>query len=252
MATGSDLEATRRSRIIPPLPTDILKPTLAERSPLSSSSAFKPAQDLVSAKVTPDRPLVIVDVDEVLALFVEGFERFVGHHGYEMRFDKFALFQNVYRKGDDNHIDMLVGKTLFDDFFRDGSDHMDPAPGAAEALAHLSNRADVVILTNAPEHGRDERARWLKRHGMDYPLVINSGLKGPAAAHLAARTNRPSVFIDDMIPNLDSVATDAPKIGRFQMVADQRLRHMAPSKPHAHERIDDWVHLQTALENALL
>lgn len=251
MATGSDLEATRRSPISPFLPTNILKPTLAQRSPLSSSSPFTPALDLVSAKVDPNRPLVIVDVDEVLALFVEGFERFVGHHGYEMRLNKFALFQNIYRKGEDNHIDMLVGKVLFDDFFREGSDHMDPAPGAAEALAALSNQADVVILTNAPEHGRFERARWLKRHGMDYPLVINSGLKGPAAAHLAARTNRPAAFIDDMIPNLDSVAADAPKVERFQMVADQRLRHMAPSKPHAHERIDDWKPLQTALEIAL-
>lgn len=168
-----------------------------------------------------------------------------------MRLTKFALFQNIFRKGDEHPIDMMVGKVLFDDFFRDGSDHMDPAPGAAEALASLSNRASVVILTNAPEHGRDERARWLKRHGMDYPLIINSGLKGPAAAHLAARTRKPSAFIDDMLPNLNSVAADAPLVNRFQMVADERLRPMAPSQTEAHPRIDEWHRLQVALETAL-
>jgi hypothetical protein len=108
-----------------------------------------------------------------------------------------------------------------------------------------------VILTNAPEHGRDERARWLKRHGMDYPLIINSGLKGPAAAHLAARTQKASAFIDDLLPNLSSVAADAPQIKRFQMVADPRLRPLAPSDPANHPRIDDWADLQTALEQHL-
>lgn len=231
--------------------TNILKPALVASNPLTSSAPYLPASDLQSAPVDAHRPLVIVDVDEVLALFMEGFQRFVEHHGYEMRLTKFALFQNIFRKGEDNHIDMLVGKVLFDDFFRDGSDHMDAAPGAAEALAALSARANVVILTNAPEHGRIERARWLKRQGMDYPLVINSGLKGPAAAHLAARTSRPSAFIDDMLPNLASVAADAPHIHRFQMVADERLRPLAPTNPDQHRRIDEWLKLQTALETAL-
>lgn len=184
-------------------------------------------------------------------MFMAGFQRFVERHGYEMRLTKFALFQNIYPKGGDQHIDLLVGKTLFDDFFRSGGADMDPTPGAADALSVLSNRASIVILTNAPEHGRDERARWLKRHGMDYPLIINSGLKGPAAAHLAARTQKASAFIDDLLPNLSSVAADAPQIKRFQMVADPRLRPLAPSDPANHTRIDDWADLQTALEQHL-
>jgi hypothetical protein len=129
-----------------------------------------------------------------------------------------------------------------------GGKDMEPAPGAADALASLSNRASIVILTNAPEHGRDERARWLKRHGMDYPLVINSGLKGPAAASLAARTQKASAFIDDLLPNLSSVAADAPGVKTFQMVADPRLRPLAPSDPDNHTRIDEWTLLHPALE----
>ena len=231
--------------------TNILKPPLAASIALTTSPSLNAPSDLKSAKIDSHRPLLIVDVDEVLALFMAGFQRFVERHGYEMRLTKFALFQNIYRPGDDQHIDMMVGKTLFDDFFLSGGKDMEPAPGAADALANLSNQASIVILTNAPEHGRDERARWLKRHGMDYPLVINSGLKGPAASSLAARTQKTSAFIDDLLPNLSSVAADAPQIRRFQMVADPRLRPLAPTDPDNHTRIDDWTLLHTALEDHL-
>ncbi|MBC7670306.1 MAG: hypothetical protein H7236_18065 [Gemmatimonadaceae bacterium] len=204
--------------------------------------------DLQTCKVRADAPLVIVDVDEVLARFMHGFGTFIARHGFELRFDRYALFQNIYRPGETEHLDLIAGRMLFDDFFRDGSGDLLPAIGAADALADLSGRADVVILTNAPEHGRQSRARWLKTHGFDYPLVINSGPKGPSAADLASRTSGPSVFIDDLLPQLDSVATSAPAITRFQMVADERLRPLAPADPERHTRIDLWPELKTAIE----
>jgi len=207
--------------------------------------------DLQACAVAPDAPLVIVDVDEVLAQFMRGFGAFVGRHGFELRVDRFALFQNIYRPGETQHVDMIAGKALFDDFFRDGGDDLAPAEGAADALATLSTRAGIVILTNAPEHGRQTRARWLKTHGFDYPLVINSGPKGPPAAELAGRTTGPSVFIDDLLLQLESVAASAPGVTRFQMVSDERLRPLAPSAPDRHARIDLWPDLQAAIEGRL-
>lgn len=196
-------------------------------------------------------PLVIVDVDEVLAQFMFGFGAFIARYGFELRVDRFALFQNIYRPGDTEHLDLIAGKALFDDFFRDGAEDLPPAVGAADALADLSARAEVVILTNAPEHGRLARAQWLKTHGFDYPLIINSGPKGPAAAALAARTSGPVVFIDDLLPQLESVAERAPTVGRFQMVSDERLRPLAPSAPDRHVRIDEWPLLKAAIEERL-
>ena len=207
--------------------------------------------DIQACVIAPDSPLVIVDVDEVLAQFMRGFGAFIGRHGFELRVDRFALFQNIYRPGDTDHLDLIAGKVLFDDFFRDGADDLMPAEGAADALADLSTRAGVVILTNAPEHGRVARAAWLKTHGFDYPLVINSGPKGPSAATLSAMTSGPSVFIDDLLPQLDSVAGSAPRISRFQMVSDERLRPLAPSAPERHPRIDQWPHLKAAIEAQL-
>ena len=85
-----------------------------------------------SLPIAADRPLIVVDVDEVLALFYQGFGRFVAGRGYELRSDKFALFANIFEPGATEHLEIETGRTLFDDFFRSGAELIDPAPGAAE------------------------------------------------------------------------------------------------------------------------
>ena len=201
--------------------------------------------------IDPAAPLVIVDVDEVLAMFMRGFERFVGARGLEMRLDRFALFENIFRPGEAEHLDVAAGRALFDIFFETDVEAIDVAPGASEALAALASNAGVVVLTNAPGHSRAARARWLAAHGFSYPLVVNTGLKGPAVAALAARTSGAVAFIDDLLPNLESVARAAPRVHRFQMVADERLRPLAFAAPQRHRRIDDWPSLSEAIEAAL-
>ena len=184
-------------------------------------------------------------------MFMRGFGQFVAGHGYEMRITKFALFQNCYRLADGAELDLEKGRELFNAFFESDVEHIDPAPGAREALAALATKASVVILTNAPRHGREPRARWLDNHGFPYPLVINSGPKGPAVANLAARTTAGVAFVDDLLPNLESVATDAPRVRRFQLVADKRLRLLAPADRERHARIDEWPELGAAIAQAL-
>jgi hypothetical protein len=193
----------------------------------------------------------VVDVDEVLALFMRGFEQFVAPHGYEMRITRFALFQNLYRSSDGAEMDLDEGRTLFHRFFAEGVGDIEPAPGASEALGRLAGQASIVVLTNAPEQCREPRARWLERCGFPYPLIVNAGPKGPAVAALAARTSGPVAFVDDLLTNLASVEQDAPAVLRFQHVADERLRPLAPTDPERHARIDDWPALAEAISRAL-
>ncbi|MBI1405130.1 MAG: hypothetical protein GC145_03270 [Caulobacter sp.] len=183
---------------------------------------------------------------------MQGFERFVGRHGYEMRIDKFALFQNVYHAETGAPLDMEAGKRLFDDFFLQGADDLEPVAGAAEALEALAAQMSVIILTNAPDHGREARAGWLTFHGMDYPMIINSGLKGPVVADLAARTRGRVGFIDDLLPNLESVAESAPEVARFQMIADERLRPYAPTNKASHLWADDWAEMEVLIQQRLM
>jgi len=207
--------------------------------------------EIADLRLDPDAPLVVVDVDEVLAMFMHGFERFLGRHGLEMRIERFALFQNIFRPGETEHLDVAAGRELFEAFFETDVEDIEAAPGAREALAALARRASIVVLTNAPPQSRAPRSRWLIKQGFDYPFVINAGLKGPPVAAIAGMTRGKAAFIDDLLPNLDSVAICAPAVARFQMVADERLRPLASAAPDKHRRIDDWAQLGPAIAAAI-
>jgi hypothetical protein len=215
-----------------------------------TSPAPAPAPRLADLGLSAHRPLVLVDVDEVLGLFMQGFGDFVVGQGLEMRIEKFALFQNIYRPGESTHIDLAEGKRLFDAFFAGHCDAIEPAPGAVEALNRLADHAEILILSNAPADAERLRTRWLRKHGLKHPLVLNSGPKGPIAAGLVDQTAQRTAFVDDLLPNLDSVADHAPATATFQHVADLRLRPYAPQSDR-HPRIDDWQALGEALEAAV-
>ena len=208
------------------------------------------APTLESLGLSRARPLVIVDVDEVLGLFMQGFGKFLESRGFEFRVDRFALFQNIYRPGAIEHLELSEGRKLFDDFFRTGCGEIEPAPGAIEALATLSRRAEILILSNAPADAERLRAQWLKRHGLPQALILSSGPKGPITAALTAQTTQRTAFVDDLISNLDSVADHSPATATFQHVADLRLRPLAP-RSDRHRRIDDWAELGAAIEASI-
>lgn len=200
--------------------------------------------------LSPDRPLVLVDVDEVLGLFMQGFGDFLRQRGLEMRIERFALFQNIFPPGSTEHIGMEEGRRLFDDFFRGHCHEIEPAPGAIDALNRLSRGAEILILSNAPAEAERLRTAWLRKHGLEHPLILNSGPKGPVAAGLIGQTAHRTAFVDDLLPNLDSVAEHAPETATFQHVADLRLRPYAP-RSDRHPRIDDWADLAEAIEAAI-
>jgi hypothetical protein len=181
---------------------------------------------------------------------MRGFGAFIAERGYELRFERFALFQNIYRPGATEHLDLVEGRKLFDEFFRDRCGEIEPAPGAVEALRRLKPRAELLILSNAPADAEQLRGEWLKRHGLPQALILSSGPKGPITAALVAQTRGRTAFVDDLIPNLDSVADHSPATATFQHVADLRLRPLAP-RSDRHPRIDDWQALGEAIEAAV-
>ncbi|MBU1378350.1 MAG: hypothetical protein KKE02_19385 [Alphaproteobacteria bacterium] len=208
------------------------------------------APTLASLGLSTERPLILVDVDEVLGLFMQGFGDFLVGEGLEMRIDRFALFQNIYRPGATQHLEIAEGKKLFDAFFAGHCHEIEPAPGGMEALNRLAKSAEILILSNAPANAEQLRTDWLRKHGLPHPLILNSGPKGPIAAALVAQTPQKTAFVDDLISNLDSVQDHSPATATFQHVADLRLRPLAP-RSDRHPRIDDWADLADAIEAAV-
>jgi len=208
------------------------------------------APRLADLGLSAERPLVLVDVDEVLGLFMQGFGDFLAGEGLEMRIDRFALFQNIYRPGASEHLPVDEGKRLFDAFFATRCHEIEPAPGGIAALNRLAKSAEILILSNAPAEAEQLRTDWLRKHGLPHPLILNSGPKGPIAAGLVAQTPHRTAFVDDLLSNLDSVQDHSPATATFQHVADLRLRPLAP-RSDRHPRIDDWAELADAIEAAV-
>jgi hypothetical protein len=130
---------------------------------------------------------------------------------------------------------------LLDQFFPQEMSRQTLVPHAREALAALSEVADVVILTNLGDHNREPRIAQLLGHDMDYRVETNQGGKGDPVARLVAEFGNPvTVFVDDLPVHHASVAKHAPQVHRVHMVSEPDLAVHMPPAPDAHVRIDDW------------
>ena len=184
------------------------------------------------------RPLIITDADEVLLRFMERVEHYLDTQGLWIDLSSFALGTNIKSKDTNEPVKV---PTLIDDFFAAETAHIEAADGAADALASLSEVAQIVVLTNLPAPHREQRISNLKGHGMDYPVVVNSGLKGPAVKWLMQKTSGPVFFLDDIPHNIDSVAEHAPEVYTIHFVADPRLAKLIGEAEGATARIDVWA-----------
>lgn len=191
-------------------------------------------------KLDPTRPLVICDADEVLLRFLAGLERFLERNGCYLDLTSFRIHGNVKHQATHEAVADEAVTQLIADFFASDTRHLEPVEGAAAALKTLSNRAQIIILSNLPETSRDARIENLIEHGMDYPVIAGKGPKGPVVKDLLGDFSQTVVFIDDLPPNLTSVATETPHVKRLHFIADPRLAKLLPPAQDAHRRIDDW------------
>jgi len=206
---------------------------------------------LEALSLTPERPLIVSDADEVIFAFVRGLESFLLDNGHFLDLQSFALSGNIRDSTTGDPVSAELVKELIGDFFDQRTEQIEPVDGAADALAALSSRAQVLVLSNVPLDRQAARRRALVKHGMDYPLVANIGRKGGAMAYLAARQKAPVFFLDDIPHNIASVARAAAAVTRLHFIADHRLRDLLGASEHAHARIDDWPGVRSYIETRL-
>ncbi|MEE3081200.1 MAG: hypothetical protein VX302_03630 [Pseudomonadota bacterium] len=201
------------------------------------------SNQIETLELDPDRPLVISDADEVLLQFMRQFEIYLDRNDMWIDLSSFRLQGNIKYKGSDDAVDM-TNRNIIDDFFAAETLNFSPVEGAAEALNALSKEAQIIILTNLPLAQKSERQINLSKHGMDYPVIVGSGLKGPAVKSLGEKINAPLFFLDDIPQNINSVAEYVPTSGRIHMIADPRLSKLIGAAEGASARIDQWQEAQ--------
>ncbi len=206
---------------------------------------------LAGLSLVPGRPLVIVDADEVLFHFMQGFERYLETQGCAIALTSFALTGNIRRVADDFVLAQAEVAALLGNFFVDHTETLAPVPGAADALSDLSRTMQVVVLSNLPLAQAPARRRALQAAGMDYPVVANTGSKGGAARRLKDLAEAPIAFVDDIPNHHGSVRKAVPDAYCVQFVADPRLATLVPRAPESDLFAADWPEIRDAISRHL-
>lgn len=201
------------------------------------------------AKADTAKPLLICDADEVLLNFFQTLETFLEGEGFHVRLDSFALHGNVWRSDREEKASDDMVSSLLERFFTSAIHTSSAVSGAPEALDQLSSHMSICVLTNLPGEQTEARAQSLAKAGMDYPVICNTGLKGPAVKALEEAWQRPAAFIDDLPHNHDSVEQKAPDVHRIHYIASPKLAPMISKPDSAHLRFDHWNDIHRHLDS---
>ncbi len=191
------------------------------------------------------RPLIISDCDEVILHMVAPFKQWLESSqgvDFELEGNSFATALRWQESGD--VLDQKDIWRFLGGFFDTEMDSQMPIAGAVEGLNHLSEQADVVILTNLVDERRDHRAQQLAAHGLNARVFTNQGPKGPALQSILAEYS-PSraIFIDDLAQHHESASEVVPDTVRLHLCGEPMIAphiNCAHKAGHANARIDDW------------
>lgn len=187
-----------------------------------------------------DRPLLVLDVDDVVLEFIRPFPHFLKSRGFGLTLASFRLTGNIAETATGRLIEQPEVTALLGDFFDAQADWQTITQDAAETLAGLGGRAEIVLLTAMPHRHRAARRAHLDALGLNYPLLTTEMAKGPAIAKLRGAKGRPVVFIDDQPGNLVSARDSVADAHLFHLMADNSLRAFLPPTPEGVVSVNDW------------
>ena len=158
--------------------------------------------------IDPNLPLMIFDADEVLVHFAEPFATYIKKHNHRLHLTGYRL-DNAIKKADTDEVaDPDTAKELVWGFINEETKSQPAAKGAPQALMKLQAYAQIIILSNVPHSVHNDRVANLKSLNMDYPLISNEGMKGPAVKEILRNHKAQSFFIDDNPYQVESVHND--------------------------------------------
>lgn len=165
-------------------------------------------KQISNLNIDPNLPLMIFDADEVLVHFAEPFATYIKKHNHRLHLTGYRL-DNAIKKADTDEVaDPDTAKDLVWGFINEETKSQPAAKGAPQALKKLQAYAQIIILSNVPHSVHDDRVANLKSLNMDYPLISNEGMKGPAVKEILKNHKSQSFFIDDNPYQVESVYND--------------------------------------------
>ncbi len=199
---------------------------------------------IAGLQLRSDRPLVICDVDEVVVHFTRDFEDFLGGLGLELDASRMLFSGNIREQKSNALIGLEECEKVVVQFFAERTLDMQTIDGAVEALHNIEKSADVIMLTNLPHEAGDARRANLAGHGLNFPVITNSGPKGPAIRKIATQVSAPVVFIDDSPGFITSAFQHAPDVHLIHFLHDERYARLVAPLDFVSLRTDTWEEMR--------
>ncbi len=133
---------------------------------------------------------------------------------------------------------------IMPNFFSSETEKLQLVINAKKVLKRLSKFMQIVILTNLPHKDKYKREKALKNNNIAFPVITNSGLKGPAVKKILENKNQKSFFIDDMPMNIESVSKDSPKTICIHFIQDKRINKLMPTPKSAKIKSTNWFDVE--------
>ena len=197
------------------------------------------------------RPLLVLDVDDVVLEFIRPFPRFLETRGFGLTMASFRLTGNIAETATGRLVEQPQVTALLDEFFDGQAEWQTLTEGASEALASFAGKVEIVLLTAMFHRHRATRRAHLDALGLPYPLLTTEMAKGPAVAKLRGAVDRPVAFVDDQPNNLLSVGDALSDAHLFHLLADHSLRAFLPPLPGNVRAVEDWREATPKIAEAL-
>lgn len=197
------------------------------------------------------RPLLVCDVDEVILHLVAPFEQLLEERGMELRKKVIKLNGNVFHKSDGSEVAQKDIWAVLDQLFKEQAMRQAVVEDAANVLGELSRDIDIILLTNLPHEYGDLRRTYLGEAGIPYPVVTNSGVKGPAIQWLDQQNHLKTAFMDDTFHHLESVSEHTPETFLVHFMADDEFRTITKPLEPPVLSTGNWREAGDAVRSAL-
>ncbi len=204
----------------------------------------------IEALASDHRPLLVLDVDEVVLEFLGPFMRWLDTERLSFRPLAFALDGNIFDESG-RAVPKAEVAELVARFFEIQHEWQELAEGFPEALEPLAGKAQIVLLTAMPHRHFEARATLLTSLAVPYPLVTTERAKGPAVALLHGEREAPVAFVDDMAYNLVSVGKALPDATLIHLMAHRQMRELMPPLPRGVIEAEDWYAAAGSAREAL-
>ena len=162
--------------------------------------------------------------------------------------DSYALTGNICRKNNQSLNEHEI-KKLINSFFKNCTLNMKLINGAKKAIEKISNKFNIIILSNIPYEYYELRKDSLKKNNLDFPFFANKGEKGIPSKIIASLHKNQTWFIDDSPNQVSSVRKKAYNIKTILFIENNKLAKLISDKDDCDFYSTNWKKNESILLN---